>query len=75
MADCVFVVAEFRGGDFRRVSYEVASEGRKIADALGVSLYGIAVGSGVTEKAAQLGFYGVDKVFVADDPALESYVA
>ncbi|SMC19590.1 electron transfer flavoprotein alpha subunit apoprotein [Desulfacinum hydrothermale DSM 13146] len=75
MADCVFVVAEFRGGDFRRVSYEVASEGRKIADALGVSLYGIAVGSGVTDKASQLGFYGVDKVFVADDPALESYVA
>ncbi len=75
MADCVFVVAEFRGGDFRRVSYEVASEGRKIADALGVSLYGIAVGSGVADKAAQLGFYGVDKVFVADDPALESYVA
>ncbi len=75
MADCVFAVAEFRGGDFRRVSFEVASEARKIADALNVPLYGIAVGSGVAEKASELGFYGVDKVFVADDPALESYVA
>jgi electron transfer flavoprotein alpha subunit len=75
MADCVCVVSEFRAGNFRRVSFEVASEGRRIADALGLPLYGIAVGSGVSDKAEELGFYGVDKVFVADDAALEHYVA
>lgn len=75
MANCVLVVTEFRGGSFRRVSYEVASEGRRIADALGVSLCAVAIGSGVADKAAELGRYGVKKVYVADDPALEHYLA
>mgnify|MGYP005840312811 CR=1 FL=1 len=75
MSKCVCVIAEFRNGDFRRVSFEVASEGRRIADSLGVSLCAIAVGSGVKDKAADLGRYGVDKVYVVDDPALEYYVA
>jgi electron transfer flavoprotein alpha subunit len=75
MPKCVCVVAEFRGGDFRRVSYEVASEGRRIADALGTNLCAAALGSGVAGKAPALGLYGVEKVYVADDPALEKYVA
>jgi electron transfer flavoprotein alpha subunit len=57
------------------VAYEVASEGKRIADALGAKLYAVAVGSGVSGKAAELGRYAVEKVFVADDPALEGYVA
>jgi electron transfer flavoprotein alpha subunit len=57
------------------VSHEVASEGRRIADALGAGLCAIAIGSGVSATAAELGRYGVKKVYVADDPALESYVA
>lgn len=75
MSKCVCVIAEYRGGNFRRVTHEVASEGRRIADALGVPLQAVAVGSGVAEKAAELGRYGVEKVFVADDPALEGYIA
>jgi electron transfer flavoprotein alpha subunit len=75
MGKCVCMVAEFRGGNFRRVSYEVASEGKRIADALGIGLCGVAVGSGVAGKAAELGHYGVEKVWVRDDPALEHYLA
>ncbi|MGO9020839.1 MAG: electron transfer flavoprotein subunit alpha/FixB family protein [Syntrophobacteraceae bacterium] len=75
MGNSVCVIAEFRGGNFRRVSSEVASEGRRIADVLGGSLCAVAVGSGIAGKAADLGAYGVDKVYVADDPSLEHYVA
>ncbi len=75
MGRCICVIAEFRGGSFRRVSYEVASEGRRIADALGAGLCAVAVGSGIGEKAADLGRYGVDRVYVADDPGLECYLA
>ncbi|HYA42930.1 MAG TPA: electron transfer flavoprotein subunit alpha/FixB family protein, partial [Syntrophobacteraceae bacterium] len=75
MAKCVCVIAEFRQGVFRRVSYEVASEGKRLADALGTNLCAIAVGAGVAEKAAELGRYAVDKVYAADDPALANYVA
>lgn len=75
MTNCVCVIAEFRGGDFRKVSYEVASEGKRIADAMGTCLYGIAVGAGVSEKADVLGHYGAEKIFAADDPALLHYSA
>jgi electron transfer flavoprotein alpha subunit len=75
MGNSVCVITEFRGGNFRRVSAEVASEGRRIADVLGGSVSAIAIGSGVGAKAADLGAYGVDKVYAADDPLLEYYIA
>jgi electron transfer flavoprotein alpha subunit len=74
MSKPVCAIAEFRSGNFRRVSSEVASEGKRIAEALGTNLVAIAVGSGVTEKAPELGYYGVERVYVADDPALEYYL-
>jgi electron transfer flavoprotein alpha subunit len=74
MAKNVCVITEFRDGKFRRVSFEVASEGRRIADALGTQLSAIVIGSGVTEKALELGSYGVETVYVADEPALEQYL-
>lgn len=75
MADNVLIVTEFRNGGFRGVTYEVASEGRRIADALGAGLLAVSLGSGLSDKPAELGKYGVDKVFVRDDPALEHYLA
>lgn len=75
MAKCVCMIAEIRGGDFHRVSHEVASAGKKIADALGIDLCAIALGSGIAEQAAELGRYGVKKVYVVDNPALEDYLA
>jgi electron transfer flavoprotein alpha subunit len=75
MAKNVCIITEFRNGDFRRVTTEVATEGRRIADALGTGVVAVALGSGVSGKAAELGRFGVDKVYVADDPALEFYMA
>jgi len=75
MAKSVCVIAEYRSGGFRRVSYEVASAGKRLADAMGASVCAIAVGSGVADKAAELGRYAVDKVYAADDPALGNYLA
>lgn len=75
MAESVCIVAEFRDGGFKRVSFEVASEGRRIADVLGLKLYGVAIGSGVSNKVQELAKYGVEKVFVADDKAFEYYIA
>ena len=71
MAQGVCVITEFRGGAFRRVSFEVASEGRRLADALGEPLTAIALGDGVAAAAAALGQYGVEKVYAVDQPLLE----
>jgi electron transfer flavoprotein alpha subunit len=67
------VIAEQRDGDIRKVSYEIVSEGKRLADSLGQVVTAVLLGSGVKDKAATLGHYGADKVLVADDPRLETY--
>jgi electron transfer flavoprotein alpha subunit len=73
MAKGVWIVAEQRDGALRKVSFELASTARKLADQLGEEVGAVLCGSGIEGKAAELGKYGVDKVFVADGPAFEPY--
>jgi len=73
MAKGVWIVAELRDGAYRKVSFEIASAARKLADQLGEEVGAVVCGSGVEGKAAELGKYGVDKVYVADNAALEPY--
>jgi electron transfer flavoprotein alpha subunit len=73
MAKGVWIVAEQRDGALRKVSFELASTARKLADQLGEEVSAVLCGSGIEALAAALGKYGVDKVFVADSPALEPY--
>ncbi len=73
MAQGVWAIAEQRDGELRKISYEIVSEGRRLADALGQSLTVVLLGSNIKEKAAELGQYGADKIQVADDPRLEVY--
>ena len=76
MTKNVLIVTEFRNGDFRRVTSEVESEGRRITLCAGAQLPPLLRSDqGVSAKAAELGKYGVDKVHVLDDPALEHYLA
>jgi electron transfer flavoprotein alpha subunit len=73
MAQGVFVITEQREGLFRKVSYEAVSEGRRIADDLASEVTAVVLGSGIEGLAGELGKYGADKVFVADDPLLADY--
>jgi electron transfer flavoprotein alpha subunit len=66
-------IAEQRDGEIRKISYEIVSEGRRLADALGQNVTTLLLGSNIKDKAASLGHYGADKVLVADDPRLETY--
>jgi electron transfer flavoprotein alpha subunit len=74
MAKGVFVVAEQRDGALRKVSFELASAARKLADQTGDEVSAILLGSGIESLAAELGKFGVDKVFVGDNAALEPYI-
>jgi len=74
MAKGVWIIAEQRDGALRKISMELASTARKLADALGDEVSAVLLGSGIERLAAQLGKYGVDKVYVGDSPALEPYV-
>lgn len=66
-------IAEQRDGELRKISYEMVSEGRRLADALGQQVTAVLLGSNIKDKAAVLGHYGADKVLVADDPKLDPY--
>lgn len=73
MAKGVWIVAEQRGGALRKVSFEIASAARKLADQLGEEVSAVLVGSGVEGLAPELAKYGVDKVYVADDAIFADY--
>ncbi len=73
MPQGVLVIAEQSGGKFRKNAYEVISEGRRLADALGEPLTGVVLGYEVEQIAGELAEYGADKILVGDDPALADY--
>ncbi len=70
MAGPVLVFAESTGSEFRKAAFEAVTEGRRLADLLGVQEYVLAIGNGVKDRVPELGKYGADKVLLADDPSL-----
>ena len=69
----VWVFCEQRQGSMMPTSFELISEGRKLADELGTKLYGILLGHNIEGIAKELGGYGADGVYVCDHPLLEHY--
>lgn len=73
MAKGIWVFAEQRGGDLRKVSKEILSEGRKLADQLGEELAAVLLGQGVAGLADEIAALGADKVYLAEDEGLKTY--
>ena len=69
----VWVFCEQPQGSMMPTSFELISEGRKLADELGTKLYGILLGHNIEGIAKELGGYGADGVYVCDHPLLEHY--
>ena len=69
----VLVCLEQNSGAISGVSFEILSEGRRLADKLSLDLGAILIGSGVEEVAKEAFKYGADKVFVCDDEKLKDY--
>ena len=69
----VWVFCEQRQGKMMPTTFELISEGRKLADELGVELFGILLGDNVDGIAKELGGYGADKVYVYNSPLLKDY--
>ncbi len=69
----VLVVLEQRGGKWTRISFEVLSAGKKIADAAGVPLEAALLGSGIGGLAVEAAQYTLAKVYAVDNPLLADY--
>ncbi|SFG46742.1 electron transfer flavoprotein alpha subunit apoprotein [Desulfotomaculum arcticum] len=73
MAKGIWVFAEQREGQVKKVSFELLSEGRKVADQLGEELCAVLVGKNVSGLTEAISAYGPDKIYVVDNDALENY--
>ena len=70
----VWVFCEQREGMIQTISYQLLSEGRKLANDLGVELCGVVMGSELNEQYVKaLGGYGADRVYYIDSPLLKTY--
>jgi electron transfer flavoprotein alpha subunit len=61
----VLAVAERKEDSFRKTTFEVLTEARRIADKLGLDLTAIAAGKELDREAEALKNYGVDRIIVA----------
>ncbi|BEQ16741.1 electron transfer flavoprotein subunit alpha/FixB family protein [Desulfoferula mesophila] len=69
----VWIIAEQRDGEFRKITYEVASAAKKVADELGTEVTAVVLGSGMEGACADLGKFGVAKVLYGDGEAFAAY--
>ncbi|MBV8066461.1 MAG: hypothetical protein JO113_00685, partial [Candidatus Eremiobacteraeota bacterium] len=70
----VVVFAEQRQGHTRKVTFELATEARRIADSLGGKAYAVALGPGAPNVAEELKSYPLDAVYVSDDPKVDEFL-
>ncbi len=69
----ILTYIEIRGGKIRPAGLEAVSAARKLADLTGGKLNAILVGSGIESLTDEIGTFGIDKVFIADNAELEGY--
>jgi len=67
-----FWVEQF-GGEAGSISWEMAGKGRELADQLGTTLTACLLGQDVEAIAQEAIAYGADRVFLVEDPTLQSY--
>lgn len=73
MSKGIWVFAEQKDGELRKVTLELLSEGRMLADATGQELAAVLLGHNVSKLADTLAQYGADKVYLADGESLSQY--
>ncbi|MCD6236073.1 MAG: electron transfer flavoprotein subunit alpha/FixB family protein [Thaumarchaeota archaeon] len=66
----ILVYAETSGSDIHPISYELLGKAREIAEKLGMQVWSVILGSGISEKASELIYRGADKVYVYEHEAL-----
>jgi electron transfer flavoprotein alpha subunit len=69
----VLAVTEQRDGAIRRISHEVLTAARRVADAVGGEVHALVVGASGVSGADELARFGADKVIVAEHEAFKLY--
>ncbi len=64
---------EQRDGGLRKVSHEVVTGARRLADALGGEVHALVLAAGAVHGTDAAGRYGADKVIMATDAGFAQY--
>ncbi|MBV8245157.1 MAG: electron transfer flavoprotein subunit alpha/FixB family protein [Candidatus Eremiobacteraeota bacterium] len=70
----VIVVVEHKKGHTRKVTFELATRARKLADALGGKAHAVVLGAGAAALGEQLKQYPLDLVHVSEDADVDRYL-
>jgi len=70
----VLVYIEHTGGTPRRVSLELASKGKELANSLGGKSHAVVMGEGAQAIAEQLKAYPLDTIHVAEDADVDKFL-
>src|SRR5581483_775297 len=70
----VIIVVEHAKGQTRKVTFELATQARKLADALGGKAHALVLGAGAAQLAEQLQTYPLDAVHMTEDPDIDAFL-
>ena len=70
----VIVFVEHRQGQTRKVTFELATEARRLADTLGGKACAVVLGEGAGRLAEQLKSYPLDTIYVSEDRDVDAYL-
>ncbi len=73
MAKGIYVIVEQRDLQIRKVSLELLSQARKVADETGENVVAVVLGHGIDGLAQTVAASGADKVILIDDEKLAEY--
>lgn len=68
----ILIYAESAEGKFKKVAFELASYGKKVAETLGTTVTAVTINAG---DVSELSKYGVDKVLKVNDDKLSKFTA
>jgi electron transfer flavoprotein alpha subunit len=69
----IAVFMEQRGGQIKKVAWQMISEARKLVDAQGGEVWGVLLHAGGLDAAADAGKYGAHKLMTAESPEFARY--
>ncbi|AGA69428.1 electron transfer flavoprotein, alpha subunit [Desulfitobacterium dichloroeliminans LMG P-21439] len=73
MSKGIWIFVEQAAGKIRKISFELLSQGRKIADQKGEPLVAVIVGENIANLTKEVAEYGADQVYLLDSPQLAQY--
>jgi electron transfer flavoprotein alpha subunit len=71
-ASGILIVAEYSDDKIKQVSFELVKKARELADKIGTSVFVFVMGHNL-KNIDEFGEYGADKIYYADEPALENF--